>query len=147
MDGDGYIRIVGRSKDVIIRGGENIPVAEVENLIYRHPHVAECAIVAMPDPRLGERACAFIVAKPTTQVTLADVRSSSRATVWPSSIGPNGSSSCRKCLAHPPANPEIQAARARRQSRSGPPRPCRLTSALAGSTGFTGRRRPFLCLR
>jgi cyclohexanecarboxylate-CoA ligase len=74
MDGDGYIRIVGRSKDVIIRGGENIPVAEVENLIYRHPHVAECAIVAMPDPRLGERACAFIVAKPNTLVTLADVR-------------------------------------------------------------------------
>ncbi|HXE69003.1 MAG TPA: AMP-binding protein, partial [Hyphomicrobiaceae bacterium] len=74
MDGDGYIRIVGRSKDVIIRGGENIPVAEVENLIYRHPDVAECAIVAMPDPRLGERACAFIVAKPNTLVTLADVR-------------------------------------------------------------------------
>jgi fatty-acyl-CoA synthase len=49
MDGDGYIRIVGRTKDVIIRGGENIPVAEVENLIYRHPQVAECAVVAMPD--------------------------------------------------------------------------------------------------
>ena len=53
MDGDGYIRIVGRTKDVIIRGGENIPVAEVENLIYRHPDVAECAVVAMPDARLG----------------------------------------------------------------------------------------------
>jgi cyclohexanecarboxylate-CoA ligase len=74
MDGDGYIRIVGRSKDVIIRGGENIPVAEVENLLYRHPQVAECAIVAMPDPRLGERACAFVVAKPNTLVGLADVR-------------------------------------------------------------------------
>jgi cyclohexanecarboxylate-CoA ligase len=75
MDRDGYIRIVGRSKDVIIRGGENIPVAEVENLIYRHPHVAECAIVAMPDARLGERACAFVVTKPNTSITLADVRS------------------------------------------------------------------------
>ena len=74
MDGDGYIRIVGRSKDVIIRGGENIPVAEVENLLYRHPQVAECAIVAMPDPRLGERACAFVVAKPNTLLSLADVR-------------------------------------------------------------------------
>ena len=74
MDRDGYIRIVGRSKDVIIRGGENIPVAEVENLIYRHPHVAECAIVAMPDARLGERACAFVVSKPNTSITLADVR-------------------------------------------------------------------------
>jgi cyclohexanecarboxylate-CoA ligase len=74
MDRDGYIRIVGRSKDVIIRGGENIPVAEVENLIYRHPHVAECAIVAMPDARLGERACAFVVSKPNMSITLADVR-------------------------------------------------------------------------
>src|SRR5215472_2465619 len=57
MDADGYIRIVGRTKDVIIRGGENVPVAEVENLIYRHPAVAECALVAMPDERLGERGC------------------------------------------------------------------------------------------
>jgi cyclohexanecarboxylate-CoA ligase len=73
MDGDGYIRIVGRSKDVIIRGGENIPVAEVENLIYRHPQVAECAIVAMPDPRLGERACAFVTAKPNALLTLRDL--------------------------------------------------------------------------
>jgi cyclohexanecarboxylate-CoA ligase len=73
MDGDGYIRIVGRSKDVIIRGGENIPVAEVENLLYRHPQVAECAIVAMPDPRLGERACAFVLAKADTPLSLADL--------------------------------------------------------------------------
>jgi cyclohexanecarboxylate-CoA ligase len=74
MDGDGYIRIVGRSKDVIIRGGENIPVAEVENLIYRHPQVAECAVVAMPDPRLGERACVFVVAKPNMRPTLDELR-------------------------------------------------------------------------
>ena len=73
MDGDGYIRIVGRSKDVIIRGGENIPVAEVENLIYRHPLVAECAVVAIPDPRLGERACVFVVAKPNTRPTLDEL--------------------------------------------------------------------------
>ena len=63
IDGDGYIRIVGRTKDVIIRGGENIPVVEVENVIYRHPGVAECAVVAMPDARLGERACAFVTLK------------------------------------------------------------------------------------
>jgi cyclohexanecarboxylate-CoA ligase len=64
MDGDGYIRIAGRSKDVIIRGGENIPVVEVENLLYRHPKVQDAAVVAMPDPRLGERACAFVVPRP-----------------------------------------------------------------------------------
>jgi cyclohexanecarboxylate-CoA ligase len=61
MDGNGYIRISGRSKDVVIRGGENIPVVEVESLLYRHPAVAQVAIVSYPDERLGERACAVIV--------------------------------------------------------------------------------------
>ncbi len=60
MDADGYVRITGRLKDIIIRGGENIPVVEIENLLFRHPAVREAAIVAMPDPRLGERACAFV---------------------------------------------------------------------------------------
>lgn len=60
MDDDGYIRITGRSKDIIIRGGENIPVVEIEELLYRHPAVEDVAIVAMPDERLGERACAFV---------------------------------------------------------------------------------------
>ncbi|HEX2886218.1 AMP-binding protein [Vineibacter terrae] len=64
MDADGYIRITGRSKDIIIRGGENIPVVEVEELLYRHPAVEDAAIVAMPDPRLGERACAFVTLRP-----------------------------------------------------------------------------------
>jgi len=63
MDANGYIRISGRSKDVIIRGGENIPVVEVEALLYKHPAVAQVAIVAYPDHRLGERACAIVVPK------------------------------------------------------------------------------------
>ncbi|MGO3928523.1 cyclohexanecarboxylate-CoA ligase [Rhodopseudomonas pseudopalustris] len=61
MTAEGYIRISGRSKDVIIRGGENIPVVEVEALLYKHPAVAQVAIVAYPDERLGERACAVVV--------------------------------------------------------------------------------------
>ncbi|HYM30023.1 MAG TPA: cyclohexanecarboxylate-CoA ligase [Candidatus Cybelea sp.] len=61
IDADGYIRITGRAKDIIIRGGENVPVVEVEQLMYRHPAVQEVAIVAMPDERLGERGCAFVV--------------------------------------------------------------------------------------
>jgi cyclohexanecarboxylate-CoA ligase len=64
IDERGYVRITGRSKDVIIRGGENIPVVEIEALLYRHPAVAQAAIVAYPDPRLGERGCAVLVLKP-----------------------------------------------------------------------------------
>lgn len=63
IDEQGYVRITGRSKDVIIRGGENIPVVEIESLLYKHPAVALAAIVAYPDERLGERACAVVVPK------------------------------------------------------------------------------------
>lgn len=74
MDADGYIRITGRSKDIIIRNGENIPVIEVEGLLYRHPSIHEVALVAMPDARMGERACAFISLKPGAKpLTLSDV--------------------------------------------------------------------------
>jgi cyclohexanecarboxylate-CoA ligase len=73
LDGDGYVRITGRAKDIIIRGGENIPVVEIEGLIYRHPAVQECAIVAMPDPRLGERACAFVVTRGGAPLTLREL--------------------------------------------------------------------------
>ena len=73
MSADGYIRIAGRSKDVIIRGGENIPVVEIEALLYRHPAIAQVAIVAYPDERLGERACAVVVQKPGQTIDLAGV--------------------------------------------------------------------------
>jgi cyclohexanecarboxylate-CoA ligase len=64
IDADGYLRISGRTKDVIIRGGENIPVSYVENVLYEHPDVDTVAVVAIPDPRLQERACACLVLKP-----------------------------------------------------------------------------------
>ena len=70
IDARGYLRITGRSKDVIIRGGENIPVVEVESLLYRHPAIAMAAIVAYPDERLGERACAVVVPKPGQTIDL-----------------------------------------------------------------------------
>ena len=73
MDESGYIRISGRSKDVIIRGGENIPVVEVEALLYRHPAVAQVANVAYPDERLGERACAVVVPKAGQTLDFADM--------------------------------------------------------------------------
>jgi cyclohexanecarboxylate-CoA ligase len=61
LDGDGYVNITGRTKDVIIRGGENIPVSYVENVLHEHPQIAAAAVVATPDPRLQERACACVV--------------------------------------------------------------------------------------
>jgi len=70
MDEDGYIRIVGRSKDIIIRGGENIPVVEVENLIHEMSQVMEVAIVGMPDERLGDRSCAFVSLHDGQELTL-----------------------------------------------------------------------------
>ena len=73
MDEEGYIRICGRSKDVIIRGGENIPVVEIEGALYRMAEVADAAIVAMPDARLQERACAFVTLRPGSRLSLAAV--------------------------------------------------------------------------
>ncbi|MGH8261420.1 MAG: AMP-binding protein, partial [Steroidobacteraceae bacterium] len=60
IDDAGFLRVTGRVKDVINRGGEKIPVADIEQLLHQHAAVREAAIVAMPDPRLGERACAFV---------------------------------------------------------------------------------------
>ncbi|WP_417778451.1 cyclohexanecarboxylate-CoA ligase [Stutzerimonas xanthomarina] len=60
MDAEGYIRITGRTKDVVIRGGENVPVVEIENLLYKHPAISAVALVGCPDDRLGERLCAYV---------------------------------------------------------------------------------------
>ena len=69
MQSDGYIKIRDRSKDVIISGGENISSLEVEDVIYRHPSVLACAVVAKPDPKWGETPCAFVELKPGAVVT------------------------------------------------------------------------------
>jgi len=61
VTGDGAIRIEGRSKDIIIRGGQNISPVEIENALYSHPKVHDVAVVAYPDDRLGERVCAVVV--------------------------------------------------------------------------------------
>jgi 2,3-dihydroxybenzoate-AMP ligase len=63
----------GRKKDVINRGGEKISCEEVENLIFRHPKVQQVALVAMPDPLFGERACAFVVTKPGESLDFAEL--------------------------------------------------------------------------
>lgn len=63
IDEDGYVRISGRNKDIIIRGGENIPVAYVENVLYEHPDISSAQVIAVPDSRLQEKACACISMK------------------------------------------------------------------------------------
>lgn len=74
IDADGYVRITGRGKDIIIRGGENIPVAEVEDQLYRHPAVADAAVVAMPHERLGETGCCFVVLRTGQRLDLLELR-------------------------------------------------------------------------
>lgn len=61
VDAECYLLISGRTRDVIIRGGENIPVSYVENVLHEHPDVDSVAVVAIPDLRLQERACACLV--------------------------------------------------------------------------------------
>ncbi|MBL8483624.1 MAG: AMP-binding protein, partial [Rhodocyclaceae bacterium] len=73
IDAEGYIRISGRTKDVVIRGGENIPVAQIENLLYKHPSISAVAVVGFPDRRYGERVCAFVALKPGCRFSFEDM--------------------------------------------------------------------------
>ncbi|MFC2002427.1 AMP-binding protein [Chloroflexota bacterium] len=78
IDRDGYLEITGRVKDIIIRGGENISAKEIEDLLYKHPKIAEVAVVAMPDVQMGEKACAYVKLKegiPQSEFSLEDVTS------------------------------------------------------------------------
>ena len=70
----GYLTIVDRLKDIIIRGGENVSAQEVEALLVSHPAVAEAACVAMPDPVLGEKICAYVITRPDSALTLESAR-------------------------------------------------------------------------
>jgi non-ribosomal peptide synthetase component E (peptide arylation enzyme) len=76
LDADGYLTITDRKKDIIIRGGENISAGEIEELLLHLPGVAEAAVVAAPDQRMGEHACAFVRLQPgATAPTLDSMRS------------------------------------------------------------------------
>jgi fatty-acyl-CoA synthase len=74
MDGDGYVNIVGRIKDLIIRGGENVYPREVEEFLYTHPAVADVQVIGVPDERYGEIVCAWIVLKPEAEASEEDVQ-------------------------------------------------------------------------
>ncbi|EFI5278191.1 medium-chain fatty-acid--CoA ligase [Escherichia coli] len=74
MDEAGYIKITGRKKDIMNRGGENISSREVEDILLQHPKIHDACVVAMPDERLGERSCAYVVLKaPHHSLSLEEV--------------------------------------------------------------------------
>ncbi|PYO33972.1 MAG: cyclohexanecarboxylate-CoA ligase [Candidatus Rokuibacteriota bacterium] len=73
LDADNYVSVVGRKKDMIIRGGANISAREIEELLFTHPKVAGVACVAMPDPVLAERVCAFVICPPGDPLTFDEM--------------------------------------------------------------------------
>jgi acyl-CoA synthetase (AMP-forming)/AMP-acid ligase II len=73
LDDDGFLFVVDRKKDMIIRGGENIYPAELEAVLHEHPAVAEAAVVGVPDAVYGENVVAFVVSKPGAEVSETEV--------------------------------------------------------------------------
>ncbi len=103
LDDDGYLAITDRKKDIIIRGGENVSAQEVEELLVRMPDVAEVAVVAAPDARLGEVACAFFRMQPGSRgprsrrgANVSRAIRGSRARSGPSTCGRSRSSRARR---------------------------------------------------
>ena len=74
LDAQGYLSITGRSKDMIIRGGENVSAPRVESCIARHPAVLEVAVIGLDHPDLGEEVAAIVVTRPGTMLSEADLR-------------------------------------------------------------------------
>jgi len=81
MQDDGYVRIVGRSKDMIIRGGENVYPREIEEFLYTHPAIADVQVVGVPDPKYGEEICAWVILHAGAEATEDDVRSFCRGKI------------------------------------------------------------------
>ena len=90
MNDDGYIQITGRSKDIVIRGGENVPVKEIEDILLRHPLVSGVAIVGKPNERLGEIGCVFVLPSgdPPTLANLTEFLQTHEVTpqFWPEDL-------------------------------------------------------------
>jgi fatty-acyl-CoA synthase len=74
MDEDGYCNIVGRIKDMVIRGGENVYPREIEEFLFRHPKVEAAQVVGLPDPKYGEELCAWIKLKPGENATAEEIQ-------------------------------------------------------------------------
>ena len=102
LDTDNFIYIVDRAKDMIIRGGENVYSVQVEAALFEHPAVADCAVIGVPEPTLGEEVGAVVVLRPGPRW---EPRSSPRtcATAWPASWSPptSGSATSRSPATRP----------------------------------------------
>ena len=74
MDQDGYVKVVGRIKDMVIRGGENVYPREIEEFLYTHPDIADVQVIGVPDERYGEELMAWVIARAGAALTEQDVR-------------------------------------------------------------------------
>jgi fatty-acyl-CoA synthase len=81
MDSDGYVSIVGRIKDMIIRGGENVYPREIEEFLYGHPDISDVQVIGVPDTRFGEEIMAWVKVRPGAELTDEDVRSFCRGRI------------------------------------------------------------------
>ncbi|XXK30937.1 AMP-binding enzyme [Rhodobacteraceae bacterium nBUS_24] len=75
IDSESFCEIIGRVKDMIMRGGENIYPREVEDFLFRHPDISEVQVFGIPDEKFGEEVCAWVVASPNKEISAAAVRS------------------------------------------------------------------------
>ena len=78
IDSRGNVRITGRLKDIIIRNAENISALEIGDILLRHPHIADVAVIGLPDERTGERVCAVVVPETGRTITLAECPATAR---------------------------------------------------------------------
>ena len=102
LDDEGYIFLVGRGDDMVIRGGENISPEEVENVLSQHPKVAEAALIGVPDPEWGQQPRAMVALKEGETATEGEI-SISVVTSSPGSSGPGVWSLLRRYRIPPPA--------------------------------------------
>jgi fatty-acyl-CoA synthase len=81
MDEDGYVNIVGRIKDMVIRGGENVYPREIEEFLYTHPEIEDVQVIGVPDERYGEELMAWVKLRDGAQLTEEDVRTYCRGRI------------------------------------------------------------------
>jgi fatty-acyl-CoA synthase len=74
MDADGYVNIVGRIKDMVIRGGENVYPREIEEFLYTHPAIADVQVIGVPDDRYGEEICAWVRLRDDATLELEELK-------------------------------------------------------------------------